>query len=250
MSYSNFWAVIDKIGIPYLATRAERGAIKALYTHLEKFDQGPFDLLDLGCGDGRLSVAAATENTRCIYLVDDPSATSIALRRLSSDFPELKIKTKEQSVLEQSAKIVDNGIVFCAGVLSLYPRKEQEILIRLIVSNNPLAILVTVPGYGLLGRCYVWLNFFRGSLSVRVANIILLFINKLPNKIISLSVVKKFIRISTSLIEPFLMTRIYSVREYEYESAFEKFNYRLIYKVDAKWGRSFVFIKNLEEGKR
>jgi hypothetical protein len=247
MSYRLYWQALDSLCSQSLPTKADRVSMAVLERYLETHDYSACDLLDIGCGDGRLSIIAAKEVFSRVLLSDIVEASSIAKARLNRISPSTEVIVLDNNVTLENWMELRSGIIVCAGVLSLYDEPTQKILIKKLAEKTPVGIFLVVPAYNFVGRLYVFINLARGTLTSFIVRTILSAIVSMSGFLRHIFILRKASVHFIHLLEPFIPKQIYRLTLDGYISALRDEGYALLYDSDSGFGTNLIFVRSPNE---
>jgi SAM-dependent methyltransferase len=223
--YNSYWSLYQKIVGSSKIRIDEKNFIKKYISHYYR-DRVNLDLLvDLGCGDGRISAGLYDiANFNKIILVDATDSVYIAKNRVSDFAIEvLCIKTHDPF---GSTEGCNANVLVCSGLVN-YFENQNDAIIRLL-KTSPQLLFVSVTSYNFLGIVYKIINSIRVDfLHGLVASLLSCIDKKIKNKV-SDGFFKKMCIGFLRIIEPLVSPRVYWLKRSEYESLFISNGFQII----------------------
>lgn len=244
MDYKNLWMARKLLVGLYQASQIEKDFLTIMTNEaLKEVDK--LVLVDLGCGDGRLSSCTDLSKFSKIILSDQESVVYEAKDRLLKLKNSCQIICIENFLNKDNVQIPSNSLVLCCGLISLMPENEHHSFIENILSYNPVGFVLGVPRYNFIGNIYVKANFLRGKIPNLLINIIvkLLHYRISFGKLFELE--KKLFIFTFSIFEIFTPKKITRLSKQEYFKIFFQHDYELIDSAESGFGSMFGFRKKI-----
>lgn len=225
--YKLYWELWNKLA-DYAKIRRDESCF--IQTSLNMYDNNTENnfkiLMDIGCGDGRLSHGLLEiKQFKKVILVDETESINLAKKRIEHLCDDIHcIQTKDPiNTVEKE----DPDILLCVGLINYF--ENQERAVKDLLSNNIPIVFVSVTSYNILGRIYKILNVFRGRLINEIAIYIMSkIILKYTEKIKKYNYLQKIFIYILKLIEPFISPKIYYLDKRKYESIFISNGYKIM----------------------
>jgi len=245
MAYNSLWlSRKDLVGF-YEASHLERGFLSLIIKQL-LLEVNELVLVDLGCGDGRLSACTDLSLFSKVILCDQDSVVYEARNRLQKLNGASQILCVEDVANNVIKNISNNSLVLCCGLISLMPEEDHHVFIKNILAYRPAGLILAVPRYNFLGSFYIKANFLRGNLAnTIIKNIIKLF--KFRKNFSSLFLVERYIfTICFSFLEVFVPHKITRLSRQEYVEILLAHDYELIDVAESGFSSMFGFRRKSE----
>lgn len=223
--YKSYWSLYQKITDSSKIRNDEKKFIKKCINNIHGHKLNLGVLIDLGCGDGRISAGfCGIANFEKIILVDATDSVNIARDRVSEIGSEiLCVKTDEPFDCFYG---FNADVLVCSGLIN-YFKNQNEVIMKLF-RISPQVIFISVTGYNIFGVYYKILN----SIRIRFLYVLLASLINFINDKIKISITNKYLkRLIVGVlrfIEPFVSPRIYWLKEKEYELLFVSNGYQII----------------------
>lgn len=240
MDYKSLWlARKDLVGY-YEASKLEKDFL-SLVTKEVLLEVKELVLVDLGCGDGRLSASADLSLFSKVILCDQDSVVYEARNRLQKLEGASQILCVKDSVENIITNISNNSLVLCCGLISLMPEEDHLPFINNILMHRPAGLILAVPRYNILGSFYIKANFLRGKLAnVIVKQIINIF--KFRKNYSNIFLIERYMyKICFSFFEVFVPHKITRLGRQKYIEIFLANEYELIDVVESGFSSMFGF---------
>jgi hypothetical protein len=245
MDYKNLWlARKDLVGY-YEASKREKDFL-SLITKEVLLEVNQLVLVDLGCGDGRLSASADLSLFSKVILCDQDSVVFEAKNRLQKLHGAIQILCVKDAVNNVITNISSNSLVLCCGLISLMDEEDHLPFIRNILVHRPAALVLAVPRYNIVGSFYVNANFLRGRLTNKMVQQIINIFNYRKKYSSLFSIEQHIFTIIFSFLEVFVPNRITRLSRQKYLEICLANEYELIDVVDSGFSSMFGFRRKSE----
>jgi hypothetical protein len=245
MDYKSLWlARKDLVGY-YEASKLEKDFL-SLVTKKVLLEVKELELVDLGCGDGRLSASTDLSLFSKVILCDEDSVVYEAGNRLQKLKGASQILCVKDVVNNIITNISNNSLVLCCGLVSLMPEEDHLPLINNILIYRPAGLILAVPRYNIFGNFYIKANFLRGKIANKIIKNIINIFNFRKNYS-SLFLIEKYIfTICFSFFEIFVPHKITRLSRREYIEIFLANDYELIDVAESGFSSMFGFRRKSE----
>jgi hypothetical protein len=223
--YNLYWGLYQKI-VDSSKIRVDEKKFIKKYVNNNYGDKVNLDLLvDLGCGDGRISAGFHDlANFRKIILVDATDSVYIAKNRVSDFAIEvLCIKTDDPF---GSIEDCNANILICSGLINYFENQNEAIL--KLLKTSPQLLFVSVTGYNFLGIVYKIINSIRVNFLHRLVASLLSCIDKKIKNNFKYGFLRRVVIGFLRIIEPLVSSRIYWLKKCEYEFLFISNGFQII----------------------
>jgi len=240
MDYKSLWlARKDLVGF-YEASKLEKDFL-SLITSEVLLEVNELVLVDLGCGDGRLSACAELSMFSKVILCDQDSVVYEARDRIQKLKGAKQILCVEDVVNNAIINISNNSLVLCSGLISLMPEEDHHTFIKNILAYQPAGLILGVPRYNIVGSFYIRANFLRGNLANKIIQKIIKIFNYRKNNSSLFSIERYIYTICFSFFEVFVPHKITRLSRLEYLKIFSVHGYELIAVTESGFSSMFGF---------
>lgn len=233
--YTAYWNLYQKIADSSKIRSDEKKFIERCTRHVYGNELSLDLLIDLGCGDGRITTGFHNlVHFKKIVLVDATDSVYIAGSRVRAFASEvLCIKTDEPFACNYG---FGADVLVCSGMINYFEDQNDAVIKLLEIS--PKAIFISVTGYNFLGIVYKLINSLRYNFLHKFILSLLNFIYDKIKENISNVYTKRLIIILLRFIEPFASPRVHWLKKSEYEFLFISNGYHIVDSGDfgfSKW---------------
>jgi len=224
--YSTYWKVFEKlVGSSEIRTD-ERNFFQKCINKTKRTELSLDLLVDLGCGDGRISANIDDiVKFKKIILVDESDSVNIAAQRLSHLPTEvINFKTSDPFITDE---IKNADVLICIGFINYFNNQVQ--IVEKILDQSSHVVFISVTGYNLRGLIYKFLNLIRTTYVQKTISKFLIYIHSKSNFDLNSKYGRKLLILLLRVLEPIVSPRIYWLpQKKQYEKLFNTNGYQII----------------------
>lgn len=223
--YNTYWKLFEKLVGSSVIRPDERNFFQRSINKIKKRKLTLDVLVDLGCGDGRISASIYDiVKFKKIILVDKSNSVYIARKRVRHLSTEVfSFKTSDPFSVNE---IMYSDVLICIGLINYF--KNQAQVVEKILGQSSQVIFISVTGYTTMGLIYKFLNLIRINFFRKIISKFLKYLYRVFNFNSNNKHGKTLFMLMLRFMEPIVSPRIYWLPKKQYETLFTSNGYQIV----------------------